>query len=196
MGRALSFNRQETIDKAMRLFWQRGYEATSMRDLAEELSLPLASLYHSFGDKQGLYRQTLEAYFLFYVEPRFKSLLHSNDSYEAIKQFFLATAENCYTDAMPPGCYLVQSLMELPQSASELLPIAREFMQQIESFFGQLITQARTDNQISSKESDSVLAHYLVGLLLSIKTQAKMGFSRESITTYTLLSLQALDMST
>ena len=55
-GRPLSFDREVVLERAMRLFWQQGYETTSVGDLTSAMGITAPSLYTAFGDKEGLYR--------------------------------------------------------------------------------------------------------------------------------------------
>src|ERR1700761_4561534 len=62
MPRPREFDERTVLDAAMRCFWHRGYEQTSMRDLAEEMGITSASVYNAFGDKRALYRRALDHY--------------------------------------------------------------------------------------------------------------------------------------
>ena len=61
-GRPREFNTDAALDKAVRLFWQRGYEATSMADLVAETGVAAASLYAAFDNKAGLFAAVIERY--------------------------------------------------------------------------------------------------------------------------------------
>src|ERR1035438_3896735 len=62
MGRPREFDTDAGLEKAMRLFWAKGYEGTSVADLTEALGISRPSLYAAFGDKQSLFRAALERY--------------------------------------------------------------------------------------------------------------------------------------
>jgi AcrR family transcriptional regulator len=62
MGRPREFDTDAALEKAMRLFWAKGYEGTSVADLTETLGISKPSLYAAFGDKQSLFRAALERY--------------------------------------------------------------------------------------------------------------------------------------
>src|ERR1700733_11591921 len=61
-GRPREFDRSRALDKAMRLFWSRGYDAVSMADLRAELGVTQASLYAAFGSKEQLFQEAVELY--------------------------------------------------------------------------------------------------------------------------------------
>src|ERR1700721_4762124 len=62
MGRPREFDTDAALEKAMRLFWAKGYEGTSVADLTKALGISRPSLYAAFGDKQSLFRAALERY--------------------------------------------------------------------------------------------------------------------------------------
>ena len=61
-GRPLSFDREHAIEQAMLLFWEHGYEATSLNDLTTALSVAPSSIYTAFGDKKGLFMAAVQRY--------------------------------------------------------------------------------------------------------------------------------------
>ena len=62
MARTKEFDRIEVLDRATDLFWEKGYESTSMQDLVETMGIGRASLYDTFGSKQELFAEVLERY--------------------------------------------------------------------------------------------------------------------------------------
>ena len=62
MGRKKEFDEDAVLHKAMRLFWEQGYEKTSMQELVSHMGIHKKSMYDTFGDKQSLYVKTLKRY--------------------------------------------------------------------------------------------------------------------------------------
>lgn len=62
MGRNISFNKEHALNKTMYLFWEKGYDATSISDLIETMGVSRSTLYSSFGDKDELFKQVLANY--------------------------------------------------------------------------------------------------------------------------------------
>ena len=62
MARLKAFDEEAALDAAVDCFWSRGYEATSVRDLADGMRIGGASLYNAYGDKRALFRKSLERY--------------------------------------------------------------------------------------------------------------------------------------
>jgi AcrR family transcriptional regulator len=106
-GRPRSFDRDAALDKAVRLFWRRGYEATSIRDLTEELGIGAPSLYSAFGDKQQLFTEVLRVYEAEYGGFIDEALAEESTARQAAARIF-AQAPGRYTRrGLPAGCLIV-----------------------------------------------------------------------------------------
>ena len=75
MARHKEYDRHDVLDKAVSLFWKKGYKASSMTDLVHATGLNTASMYKEFGDKDGLFEEALEYYRQHVVSPRFQILI-------------------------------------------------------------------------------------------------------------------------
>jgi AcrR family transcriptional regulator len=75
MGRPRAYSRDAVVEKAMGIFWQNGYKATSVSDLVHETGLNTASMYKEFGDKDGLFLEMLEYYRGHVIGPRYQILI-------------------------------------------------------------------------------------------------------------------------
>ncbi|TXL21394.1 hypothetical protein BMR06_00995 [Methylococcaceae bacterium HT5] len=97
MARSKAFNEEEVLDKAVAVFWAKGYEATSMQDLVEAMGIQRGSLYATFGSKQQLFLQSLERYGKVVVK-QFLDILESKPSaIESIELFFAQLVEHLLT---------------------------------------------------------------------------------------------------
>ncbi|WGD37779.1 TetR/AcrR family transcriptional regulator [Lysinibacter sp. HNR] len=103
-GRPRGFDRDVALDRAIRLFWRKGYETTSMRDLSEELGIGQPSLYNAFGNKRTLFDEVLKAYELKYGE-FIDTALNEETTAVLAMQRILAEAPARYTRrGLPRGC--------------------------------------------------------------------------------------------
>jgi len=64
MPRTPKFHRETALNNALKLFWRKGYHATSMKDIEEEMDMRPGSIYAAFGNKEALFKETLEEYSL------------------------------------------------------------------------------------------------------------------------------------
>src|SRR5579862_3532232 len=109
MGRPREFNQIAALQAATECFWQYGYEATSMRDLATSMGLTAPSLYNAFGDKQALFAQALEHYLACTTRDRLGRYESSLPPKEAIRRFFAEIVDHSIDDRERKGCFLENS---------------------------------------------------------------------------------------
>lgn len=87
MARPKQFDREQALRKAMMLFWQKGYEATSIPDLLESMGISRSSLYEEYSDKRTLFREALQ-YYEQLGKRRFAILEQAESVEEGLKKFF------------------------------------------------------------------------------------------------------------
>ncbi|MEM6530436.1 MAG: TetR/AcrR family transcriptional regulator, partial [Chloroflexota bacterium] len=110
MPRPKSFNREKVVQQAMNVFWEHGYEATSISDLTEATSLKPGSLYNTFGSKHELYLESLDFYEKHVGSSLFAVLDEPVSGLEAIRQLFSQLIESSRVD--PRGCFMHNAIME------------------------------------------------------------------------------------
>src|ERR1700724_41241 len=103
MPRPREFSEIAALDAAVDCFWQRGYEATSMRDLAASMGISAPSLYNAFGDKQTLFARALERYLDCTTRDRLHRYEKSLPPKRAIHQFFAALIDHSINDRERKG---------------------------------------------------------------------------------------------
>ncbi|MEU5565860.1 TetR/AcrR family transcriptional regulator [Micromonospora musae] len=111
MGRAREFDTDAALDAAMRTFWERGYEGTSLTDLTEATGVGRQSLYLAFGDKQKLYLAALDRYREHFYLPLVEAVSGSVDVRVALRAAILPLFDGSCADD-PRGCLLVAAAAE------------------------------------------------------------------------------------
>jgi len=192
MGRKLTFCKEEALQNTMYLFWCKGYEATSVRDIATVLDVPIASVYHSFGDKKTIFTAALDEYFEKYIKPRFEALLAREDSKQALLDLFNALAEQCGNKDMPAGCYLIQTASDISDADPELAKNAQEKLEYIRLQLKTLIEKARRSKQLITKENSDNLSHYLFAVMLALNTWSRIGMEADNVKQYLRLALKPI----
>ena len=172
MPRPREFDEPIVLEAAMRCFWHRGYEQTSMRDLAEEMGITSASIYNTFGDKRSLYRRALDYYLENSVRDRVARLTPL-PPVPALRAFFDEIVERSVTDKQRRGCMLVNSALEMAPYDPEFQKLVADEMIFIESFFLRCIAEGQQDGTIISKRPAGELAKVLLSVLLGIRVLAR-----------------------
>ena len=113
MARAKEFNPDEALDKAMHVFWHKGYEATSMEDLLEAMNLNRGSLYDTFGDKRQLFLKVMDRYCHGFVGSKFSLLDQPGPALPTLRRFIHSMIEGALVDPQRRGCLIANTVMEL-----------------------------------------------------------------------------------
>lgn len=120
MPRVKNYNQEEMLDKAMNLFWEKGYAATSMQSLVDHLGINRFSIYDSFGDKHSLFLAALDRYRENVAISLRTKLDDDTKGIEAIKDYFRAMAAHLSTPSGRMGCLVQNSTLEMVLSDPEV----------------------------------------------------------------------------
>ncbi|MGC7101828.1 TetR/AcrR family transcriptional regulator [Amycolatopsis lurida] len=178
-GRPRSFDRDAALDRAVQLFWRRGYEGTSVRELAEELHIGMPSLYNAFGSKQQLFVEVLGTYDKRYGGFLDRALAEEPTAEQAVARVFREAPE-CYTRrSLPTGCLVVSG-----DSGTDDPIVTRELRRMRAEKAGAFAAKIRGDVSagILPADTDAVaLGRYVMAVLSGIAQAARDGVSRESL---------------
>lgn len=161
------------LNAAVRAFWSRGYEATSVRDLAASTGLTCASLYNAFGDKRALFRRALDHYVATGFAVRARHLEAELPPREAIVSFFEEIVERSLSDAERKGCFLVNSALELAPHDPDFQKVVEGVLTQMEQFFRRCVVAGQANGTIDAARSPDDLARLLLSTLLGLRVLAR-----------------------
>jgi TetR/AcrR family transcriptional repressor of nem operon len=173
MPRPREFNEETALEAAIDCFWHRGYEATSVRDLAASMGISGPSLYNTFGDKHALFVQALERYLDHSTRARIKRLEESLPPKQAVRRFIEEIIERSVSDRERRGCFLINSALEVAPHDRELGAIIAERLGEIEAFFRRSIKAAQAEGTVPRDRVPKDLARLLLGVLLGIRVLAR-----------------------
>lgn len=178
MARPREFDETAVLDAAVQCFWMRGYESTSIRDLATGMGITGASLYNAFGDKRGLYSRALDHY----VTQRFVDRVQRVSQLpprQAITAFFDEIIEHSVNDPQRKGCLMVNSAMELAPHDVGFQQAIAATLTQIEAFFARTALAGQQDGSIAITHCAEDLGRSLLALLMGLRVLARARPERE-----------------
>lgn len=174
MARPKEFDPEQALDRAVELFWSKGYEATSIQDLVEALGINRSSLYGTFGDKHALYLAAIDRYCREVVDPSAVELDKARAPLAAIRALFLAIP-NLAARRGKRGCLLCNA-------AVERAPVDPDVKAEVSGGFGRLGTafrraleRARKSGELDGDADPAALADYLLSGYLGMIVLAKAG---------------------
>ncbi|WP_411680725.1 TetR/AcrR family transcriptional regulator [Clostridium thailandense] len=179
MGRSREFDENVVLQKAMELFWEQGYEKTSLSDLVEHMGIHRRSLYDTFGDKHTLFLKTIDFYGELIKDKLHAGVLHAKTSKQAIQFIFDFMIEG-YEDR-PWGCLIVNSATEMALRDKEVEEKAEEAFLQTERFLAELVRRGQQTGEFSCDYDAEVLAEILQNTLLGIRVLVKTSKNKEKM---------------
>lgn len=195
MARPREFDETAAVDAALECFWQRGYEATSVRDLTASMGLTAPSLYNAFGDKQRLFARALRQYLDGTTHDRLRRLEAAGPPKAAIRRFFAEVIDHSVKDPNRKGCFLVNSALEVaPHDAAFRAMIVAQFAE-IEAFFRRCILAGQADGSIPRTIAAADTARLLLGVLLGTRVLSRSNPSRAVLESVVRPALALLDGS-
>lgn len=172
MARPRAFNEEAVLNAAIHCFWSKGYEATSVRDLAQKMGITGASLYNAFGDKRALYERAFTQYVRSTVADRI-ARLEGRPPLEAIEAFFAEVVARSLSDEERKGCLLVNSALELAPHDEAFRIAIDGVLEQVEGFFRRSVEAGQRDGTIAANDPPEDLARLLLGALMGLRVLSR-----------------------
>jgi len=178
MARPREFDVVIALEAAVACFWTKGYEATSMRELAKKMGLSSTSVYNTYGDKYALFVQALERYLDQSMRERIRRLEELPYPKKAIRKFIDEIIDKSVNDRERRGCFLINSALEVAPHDKKLGVLIADRLGEIEAFFCRSIKAAQADGAIPKERVAKDLARLLLGVLLGIRVLARSNPER------------------
>ncbi|MRX37966.1 TetR family transcriptional regulator [Flavobacterium sp. LC2016-23] len=175
MARTKEFNEEKALDKAIEIFWHKGYNGTSAQDLVTHLGLSRSSLYDTFGDKQKLFSMALKRYQK-QGEDYVRELLQESEDIKAtLTEIFKQAVAESLEDRITKGCFMVNSSVELAMHDEEIAKIVNDNRVTMQDIFLKAVTKGQEAGQISTKQNARTLARFIFNNYTGIRVLARSG---------------------
>ncbi|MFK5983243.1 MAG: TetR/AcrR family transcriptional regulator [Flavobacteriaceae bacterium] len=170
MSRKKEYIEEVVIEKAMRLFWRNGYKATSVRNLEKEMGINQFSIYSSFGDKQGVFLESIKCYKKQVTEQLLDKLNNSDEGVKSIKTYFNDFLEFSRSNKINRGCLLTNTIDEIGEDGDfKIINTINEFALKVRTAFIEKIKlNYKDEGQIIKK------VNYLMVSLQGLSVASKM----------------------
>ncbi len=191
-GRPRSFNKDDALKKAMYVFWEKGYEGTTMADLIESIGMKAPSIYAAFGNKDAIFKEVVKSYLPIVVNGHLKVLNSYPEIYDAVEATLTACV-NLYTGKdNPPSCLIMTAAINTAPEHEEHIGALRSLREIYKTAWEKRFEQAKLDRQLADDVNPSELAEYFTTLIQGMTIKAKDGASKDSLTKTANLALKVL----
>jgi TetR/AcrR family transcriptional repressor of nem operon len=148
MARTKDFDELEVLNKAMSIFWHRGYNGTSIADLVDGLGISRSSLYDTYGNKHSLFIKALKRDQT-KASQRMNTILHQcTSAKEAIKQILELTKGDLIGELKQKGCFWVNTAVEIVPHDQEIENIITQYDLQVEDIFYITLKRGQDNGEI------------------------------------------------
>jgi AcrR family transcriptional regulator len=179
-GRPRCFNLEEALDRSLLLFWEKGFQNTSLDEIAEAVGVKKPSLYAAFGDKEMLFQKVLQRYAGKLSEPVL-ALQRYDNIREAIDAFIeLGIAGGC-SQGHPRGCLLVSAFADSSLLPPSLAQEIKTLVNQADRAVAQRLKQAVGDGQLPADFDVKGTAKFLITLMHGVALRIRAGESRTEL---------------
>jgi len=173
VARPKEFERDVVLDRAMQVFWARGYEATSIQHLVDRMGIQRGSLYDTFGDKRALFFAAIERYDRVVTAKLLAALDEPGAGTAAIREFFRLKVEASVESGRPRGCLVTNSAAEVVTRDRAAATRVGAVLAKIEAAFHRAVVRAQQAGEIDPKRSPRALARFLTSSAQGLSVMAK-----------------------
>jgi AcrR family transcriptional regulator len=188
MGRPRAFDEEKALDRAMKVFWRKGYEGASLSDLTAAMGINSPSLYGAFGSKEGLFKAVLELY-----DARrgtmLSQILAAPTARDVAARYLFGVADYATDSHHPRGCLLVQAGLscgevDVPKQLARHRAVA-------ELALRERFACAKRQGDLPPSADPSALAQYVMTIANGICVQAAAGAGRKELRAIAEMALTA-----
>jgi TetR/AcrR family transcriptional repressor of nem operon len=176
----------------MRLFWRKGYAGTSVEDLINTLRLSRSSLYDTFGDKRTLFLEALKLYSEKVLSATVRTLNEAHSPIVGIQKVFDDLIAGIGSETGALGCFMVNSVAELVPYDPDVTEIATKYADSLQQLFTTVLTEARSQNLVTKKQTPEQFAAYVFNMIQGIRVLIKSGATREQVQAISDITLNSL----
>jgi len=176
-GRPKAFDESEVLERAMNLFWLRGYDGLGVAEILDEMGISRQSLYDTFGSKRGLFVRAIEHYRSTQLAAALALLEREGapiDNVKDVMRFFekLATDERCR------GCLVANSIVEVGPHDAGLAEILGDTLDLLQRAIRRALERARERGELSATKSPLQLSRALTNAIMGMVVTGKLPLGR------------------
>lgn len=193
MARKKNFDELEVLQKALHLFWRKGYNATSIQDLVDELGVNRASLYDTWGDKHNLYMAALKFYRQSTSSRLLEDIRSDMPAREVVESFMMRIVNDVILDKERKGCFLVNATTELANLDPDINQMVEENRKTIVEVLAEIIKEGQDKGEFKSQKPPHSLARFIFNSINGLRVVGKADVPLDEMKEVVEITLSALD---
>ena len=181
MARTREFDERQALNAAMLVFWEKGYEATSLQDLEQATGLNRTSIYNAFGNKRTLFERVLDCYRESVMAELLAKLDCAPDIHTGIRRLLEGALDIHFNDAYPGGCLVVLSVLESGQHTTESNEATARLIHELREGLAARLLRARKKGELPARLDTGSTATAVAGMLAGMMVLGKAHFTRAAL---------------
>jgi TetR/AcrR family transcriptional regulator, transcriptional repressor for nem operon len=180
MARSKEFDPERALDKAMHLFWRRGYDNTSVDELMLAMGIAKQSLYDTFGDKRQLYFKAMAHY----RDQTNGAMQRMFDQIPSIKEGFARLLYSLAAETREQherGCLLLSANLQRETHDAIIADFLRDNQNQVEAIFEKALVRARKQKELDRKQDPKALARFFVVTIQGMRAMARLTSDKNAL---------------
>jgi AcrR family transcriptional regulator len=193
MGRPRSFDTDRALDRALQVFWRKGYEGASLSDLTKAVGVSRPSLYAAFGNKEALFRKTLDRY-LTGPAAYTQEALKEPTAHAVVDRLLRGAAELNSAARNPGGCLMVQGALASGDAGDSIRQELVACRAAGEAALRRRFQRAKSDGDLPATVKPADLARYVATIVYGMAVQAAGGAGRDELQQVVEMALRMLPL--
>lgn len=193
MPKVKLFDQQEILEKAMELFWKKGYHATSMQELVSHLGISRSSIYDTFGGKKQLFELTFQRYRETNLKGTTNFLQNQTNVRTGFRLLFEMGINESINDVDNKGCFVINTTSELLPDDEVMQKVLKKNKTAFENIFYKFLLRGEQSGEIPKDKDLKAIASLLFTLYNGIKLIAKVQPNRKKLLAIVDTGLLVLD---
>jgi len=187
-GRPRTFDKDDALDTALKLFWHHGYDGTSIAQLAEAMGIKIPSLYAAFGSKEELFIASVERYGAL-NGCLYHDALTQPTAKKMVEHILMGEVELVTRKSCPDGCLMIQGALTTAPESENIRQMMNRMRNTPITWMKDRFIQAQKDGDLPEDADPDALAHYIMTLNSGLAIMARSGASRKKLEKIVALAL-------
>ena len=189
-GRPRAFDPDAALERAMHVFWAKGYEGASLSDLTQAMRINRPSLYAAFGNKEQLFRKVLDRY-MDGPLAFFQEALAARKARDVIEQMFFGAARMASDPRLPSGCLMVQGALACGDAAGSVRKEIGARRAAAKAALRRRFQRAKREGDLPPNADPAELSHYVMTVLHGMAVQGADGANQDQLRRVAQIALRA-----
>lgn len=191
-GRPRTFDKEDALKKAMHVFWEKGFEGTTMADLIEAIGMKAPSIYAAFGNKDAMFKEVVLQYMPIVINGQLAVLNSTPNIYEAVEK----TLEECVRlfsgESNPHACLILTAAINACPEHQEHVNFLRNLRKDYKKNWLERFVRAKKEGQLKTDLEANALAEYFMTIIQGMALLSKDGTTKDCLTSTAKIALQVL----